>query len=146
MPKALGASAMETGFILQDEAIDERQRVQDDFDELLDRFQSQPSDEEARDSLVSIMDQAFDEGDVDFLMRNAMMMAAMACTDPHMEELAEKSSSLLDRLNDPNASQSGHGVGHEARGSAKKKKADKKKQLGRSWAQLLIDRMTKSAA
>lgn len=137
---------METGFILQDEAIDERQRVQDDFDELLDRYQSQPSDEEARDSLMSIMDQAFEDGDVDFLMRNAMMMAAMACTDPHMEELAEQSSSLLDRLNDPNTPQGGHGAGNETRGSSKKKKADKKKQLGRSWAQLLISNMSKNTA
>lgn len=120
MPRPLGESTNAAGAYVETTAVNlEPGLEQQSFDNYLSRAASQPSDSEAFESLRSMMASAMESGQTDFVMRNAMLLAATACTDPHLEELANEAGSLVDNLRNhsPNDGH-GHGADHsEALGS-----------------------------
>ncbi len=85
---------------------DATELMQTSYDELLQRVVDRPSDEEAQIGMSLLMQQAVESGEAAFVMRNAMLLGAMACTDPHFETLANEAMGAVDSVHGEN---DGHG-------------------------------------
>ncbi len=94
MPRPIAELSLVAGTYIENAG--ESELVQQTFDSYLARAAAQPTDSEAFDGLRSLMVWAVESGEADFVMRNAMLLAATACADPHLESLASEAGNLVD--------------------------------------------------
>lgn len=65
------------------------------FDELAEMAASQPDDKLVFDGLSRIINEVSERGEVGMMMQMAMTLGAMACMDPHFENLANEAATAL---------------------------------------------------
>jgi hypothetical protein len=113
--------------------------LDDLFDDLVAQAQAQPDDEKVFEGIRGILATKQEQGDIEFVMARAMELAAMACTDPHFENIANEAGSIFSSMH---GADDGHGHdGNDTRShheAESKSKSSKKKKAGQSLWQLIF--------
>ncbi len=86
------------------------------FDELVKAAVDSPEDEVVFEQIQSILSDAASRERIDFVMRSAMQLGAMACLHNHMQGLASMAEGLVfDGQGHGGERDDGHGHGHSSK-------------------------------
>ena len=115
------------------------------FEERVELVANQPEDELAFKAIRQVIQEVERRGDISMAMQVAMTLGAMACTDPHFEELSGEAGKSLGRMGGlPGKGGHGHPEGDAdiSSGNKRGKLTKSKKKAARNLGRLSVNRRT----